>query len=189
MCSASTRLCGTTIYGPNPEDPTGDEIAVGCDRDGFHLQNSQFVKKNFNVNKTWGGRAALKIDLDDNWTVTPTIMHQNSHAEGVFFEDAALGDLEVQRYRKEPTRDKFTQYALTVEGKIGNFDLTYAGAYMHRPNVQRLSDYTEYTYAYDVAYENNQGSTRVAYYYYFRTTPATSLTHGNTSLVATTSKR
>ena len=25
---------------------------------------------------TYGGRAALKIDLDDNWTVTPTIMHQ-----------------------------------------------------------------------------------------------------------------
>ena len=183
-------LCGTTIYGPNPEDPTGDDT-VGCDRDGFHLENSQFVKKNFNVNKTWGGRAALKIDLDDNWTVTPTIMHQNSHAEGVFFEDAALGDLEVQRYRKEPTRDKFTQYALTVEGKIGNFDLTYAGAYMHRPTYS-VSDYTEYTYAYDVAYENNQGGTQGAVSpitTISRTTPATSLTQRNTSLVATTSKR
>src|SRR6476620_2138734 len=42
-------LCGTTIFGPNPKDLTGDEIAVGCIRDGFHLENSQFVKKNFNV--------------------------------------------------------------------------------------------------------------------------------------------
>ena len=163
-------LCGTTIFGPNPKDPTGDEIAVGCDRNGFHLENSKFVKKNFNTAETWGGRAALKIDLDDNWTVTPTIMHQNAHLEGAFFEDALLGDLQVQRFRKEPTRDKFTQYALTVEGKIGNFDLTYAGAYMHRPTFG-ISDYTEYTYAYDVAYENNQGSTPgggVAYYYYFQ---------------------
>ncbi len=162
-------LCGDTIFGPNPEDPT-EEIAVGCVRNGFHLENSQFVKKDFNTAKTWGGRAALKIDLDDNWTVTPTIMHQNAHLEGAFFEDAALGDLQVQRFRKEPTRDKFTQYALTIEGKIGNFDLTYAGAYMHRPTFS-ISDYTEYTYAYDVAYENNQGSTPgggVAYYYYFQ---------------------
>jgi len=162
-------LCGDTIFGPNPEDPT-EEIAVGCVRNGFHLENSQFVKKNFNVNKTWGGRAALKIDLDDNWTVTPTIMHQDSHAQGVWFEDAALGDLQTQRYRDEPSRDKFTQYALTIEGKIGNFDLTYAGAYMHRP-THSVSDYVEYTYAYDVAYENNQGSTPgggVAYYYYFQ---------------------
>jgi outer membrane receptor protein involved in Fe transport len=162
--------CGTTIFGPNPEDPDGDEIAVGCIRDGFHRDNSAFVKKNFNTQKIWGGRAALKIDLDENWTITPTIMHQNNHAEGVFFEDFPLGDLETQRFRKEPTRDKFTQYALTVEGKIGNFDLTYAGAYMHRP-TSGVSDYIEYSYAYDVAYENNQDDTPgggVAYYYYFQ---------------------
>jgi outer membrane receptor protein involved in Fe transport len=162
-------LCGDTIFGPNPEDPS-EEIAVGCVRNGFHLENSKFVKKNFNTAKTWGGRAALKIDLDDNWTVTPTIMHQDARLEGAFFEDAALGDLQVQRFRKEPSRDKFTQYALTIEGKIANFDVTYAGAYMHRPTFG-ISDYTEYTYAYDVAYENNQGSTPgggVAYYYYFQ---------------------
>src|SRR4051812_27463474 len=155
-------LCGTTIFGPNPEDPT-EEIAVGCIRNGFHLENSQFVKKNFNVNKTWGGRAALKIDLDDNWTVTPTIMHQDAHLEGAFFEDNLLGDLQVQRFRKEPTRDKFTQYALTVEGKIGNFDITYAGAYMHRPTYS-VSDYTEYADAYDAYYEPQGG---IANYFYF----------------------
>jgi len=162
-------FCGDTIYGPNPLEPT-EEIAVGCTRNGFHRDNSEFVKKNFNTQKIWGGRAALKIDLDDNWTVTPTIMHQNNHAEGVFFEDFPLDDLETQRFRKEPTRDKFTQYALTVEGKIGNFDLTYAGAYMHRP-TSGVSDYIEYTYAYDLAYENNQDDTPgggVAYYYYFQ---------------------
>jgi len=163
-------LCGTTLFGPDPTDPT-NTIAVGCVRDGFHLENSKFVKDNFNVNKTWGGRAALKIDLDENWTVTPTIMHQNSHAEGVWFKDALLGDLEVQRFREEPTRDKFTQYALTIEGKIGNFDLTYAGAYMHRP-TSGIADYTEYTYAYDVAYENAKSDGTagggIAYYYYFQ---------------------
>ena len=149
--------CGTAVR------DVDDEI-IGCIRNGFHRDNSAFVKKNFNTQKIWGGRAALKIDLDDNWTITPTIMHQNNHAEGVFFEDFPLGDLQTQRFRKEPTRDKFTQYALTIEGKIGNFDITYAGAYMHRP-TSGVSDYIEYSYAYDVAYEGSGGN---AYVYYFQ---------------------
>ena len=61
-------------------------------------------KKNFNTNKIYGGRAALKIDLDDNWTITPTIMHQNSKTKGVFYMDADLDDLETQRFREEPAR-------------------------------------------------------------------------------------
>src|SRR5215213_4889212 len=56
--------CGTTIYGPDPEDPES-EIAVGCIKDGIHVDNSAVVKKDFNTQEIWGGRAALKIDLDD----------------------------------------------------------------------------------------------------------------------------
>jgi outer membrane receptor protein involved in Fe transport len=77
--------------------------------------------------------------------------------------DADLGDLETQRFRKEPGKDKFTQYALTVEGKVGNFDITYAGALMHRPN-SAIADYTEYADAYDAYYESYGG---VANYQYF----------------------
>ena len=154
--------CGDPIKIPDPKKP-GKFKTIGCEKNGFHVDNSAFVKKNFNTQKIYGGRAALKIDLDDNWTVTPTVMYQNSHAEGAFFEDYPLGDLEVQRFRKEPTRDKFTQYALTVEGKIGNFDITYAGAYMHRPTYG-VSDYTEYADAYDAYYESSGG---IANYLYF----------------------
>src|SRR6476619_4512580 len=44
--------------------------------DNVHFDNSRFVKRNFNDVTTYGGRAALKIDLDDNWTVLPTFMYQ-----------------------------------------------------------------------------------------------------------------
>ena len=155
--------CGTPITEPNPEPPPAN-INVGCIRDGSHVENSQFVKKNFNTVKTYGGRAALKIDLDENWTVTPSIMHQNQKTKGVFFMDEALGDLETQRFREEPSKDKFTQYALTIEGKIGSFDITYAGAYMHRPTFA-VGDYVDYTYAYDQAYEPNGGLVNYLYYY------------------------
>jgi len=90
-------------------------------------------------------------------------MHQDSETRGVFYYDEALGDLETQRFRKEPSKDKFTQYALTVEGKVANFDITYAGAYMHRPN-HSISDYVDYIDAYDAAYETDGGIANYQYY-------------------------
>jgi outer membrane receptor protein involved in Fe transport len=155
--------CGDVVLGPDGDDDDTDPDVVGCVRNGTHVENSEFVKKNFNTNRTYGGRAALKIDLNDTWTITPQIMHQNSKTKGLWYFDEALGDLETQRFRSEPGKDKFTQYALTVEGKVGNFDITYAGAYMHRPNFG-INDYTDYADAYDAYYESYGG---VANYQYF----------------------
>lgn len=150
--------CGDVVTDPG----TGDTI--GCVHNGFHADNAAFVKDNFNTNKTYGGRAALKIDLDENWTITPTIMHQHSKTKGVWYFDERLGDLETQRFREEPGIDKFTQYALTVEGKVGMFDITYAGAYMHRPN-HSINDYTDYADAYDAYYESYGGIANYQYYF------------------------
>ena len=154
--------CGDAIQVPDPDNP-GEQITVGCVRNGFSLDNSDVVEKNFNDSRTYGGRAALKIDLDENWTVTPSIMHQNAKTNGVFYMEESLDDLEAVRFRKEPTKDKFTQVALTIEGKIANFDVTYAGAYMKRP-TSGISDYSEYTDAYDTYYETYGG---LANYQYF----------------------
>jgi outer membrane receptor protein involved in Fe transport len=133
-------LCGTTT-----ED--------GCIHNGIHYDNAPYVKKNFNDLKTYGGRAALKIDLDDNWTVLPQFMYQKTVANGVFFMDADQGDLQTVRYQPEIAKDRFWQAALTIEGKIAHFfDVTYAGAYMDRPRYT-TSDYSDYTVAYDNTYE------------------------------------
>ena len=120
--------------------------------DNVHFDNSRFVKNNFNDVTTYGGRAALKIDLDDNWTVTPTFMYQKARAHGVPWMDADQRDLETVRFQREGSRDRFWQAALTIEGKIANFfDVTYAGAYMDRPRSSS-SDYTDYTDAYNQYY-------------------------------------
>ena len=91
-------------------------------------------------------------------------MHQNSRSNGVFYMEEALDDLDTQRFRKEYTKDKFTQAALTIEGKIGNFDITYAGAYLDRPTYS-VSDYSEYTAVYDDYYESYGGLANYAYFY------------------------
>ncbi|KQM93914.1 TonB-dependent receptor [Sphingomonas sp. Leaf22] len=131
---------------------------------GITVDNPEFVEKDYNDADLWGGRAALKIDLDDNWTVTPTILYQEQRAHGTFGYDAKVGDLEVQHFFPEYRRDRFVQAALTIEGKVGNWDLTYAGAYFDRRALQS-SDYTDYAEAYDSLYASVGG---IAGYFYFQ---------------------
>jgi iron complex outermembrane recepter protein len=98
------------------------------------------AKNAYNDVETAGGRAALKVALGDNWTVTPTLQGQTLSSDGIpamemtkavpgypgLYPD--LGPLEVQHYNPETQTDDWTQATLTVEGHVSNFDVTYAAA-------------------------------------------------------------
>ncbi|MEO7365999.1 MAG: TonB-dependent receptor, partial [Sphingomicrobium sp.] len=142
-----------TYYGFVDDRPAYDPPQ---DVPSLTVTNSGLEKKNFNDLTTYGGRAALKVDLDDNWTATPTFMYQKMKANGVFFFDPQLGDLKIDRFRDDVRKDRFWQAALTIEGKIANFDVTYAGAYMDR-TTYTLSDYADYADAYDQLYADYYG--------------------------------
>ncbi|WP_155264981.1 TonB-dependent receptor [Sphingomonas segetis] len=158
-------FCGSKVLGPDGDDDNTDPDVVGCVRNGISVNNAAFVRDDINEVTTYGGRAALKVDLDENWVVTPTIMHQYYKQDGFYAFDPTLGDLNVQRFRgDEYRRDKFTQAALTIEGKLADFDVTYAGAWMNRPTYS-LGDYTDYTDAYDRIYENKGGLANYEYFY------------------------
>ena len=130
---------------------------------GITVNNNAFVEKDYNDTELWGGRAALKVDLDNNWTVTPSIIYQDTRSHGSYGYDARVGDLQVQHFFPEFRRDRFIQAALTIEGKLGNWDLTYAGAYLDRKDFQS-SDYTDYAEAYDQLYSSVGGL--AGYFYY-----------------------
>ncbi|HEX8482771.1 MAG TPA: TonB-dependent receptor [Allosphingosinicella sp.] len=115
------------------------------------LGNAAFVEKDYNDVETYGARAALKIDLDDNWTILPQVMAQKQISDGNFGQESGLGELQIQQFNREHYEDKWYQAALTVSGKIGNFDVTYAGAYMQR-QIDGASDYVDYAYFYDALY-------------------------------------
>lgn len=155
------NIHGSRSYYAFPDDftgPTADfpDAPPASTVPTLTVTNTGLEKKNFNDVDTWGGRAALKIDLNDNWTATPTFMYQKAKSHGVFFYDPNLGDLKIDRFFKEPGRDRFWQAALTVQGKIHNFDITYAGAYMDRPTFG-IADYTDYADAYDTLYADYAG--------------------------------
>jgi iron complex outermembrane receptor protein len=121
------------------------------------------AKNDYNDVETTGGRAALRIALGENWTITPTVQGQELTSHGLFAEEQTksvpgypgiyptLGNLEVQHFYPEYQNDDFTQATLTIEGNISNFDLTYAGCFLHRNSTQG-SDYADYALAYQIAY-------------------------------------
>jgi iron complex outermembrane recepter protein len=112
------------------------------------ISNASSVKNNYNTVETKGGRAALRFEINDNWTITPTMMGQSSETNGFFGYDPTVGDLQVTHFGPEYSDDSFLQSALTVEGKIGNWDLTYAGAFLKR-TTHSIADYSDYSLFYD----------------------------------------
>src|SRR5436190_4621590 len=115
------------------------------------IDNAAFAKDNYNDIDTVGGRVALRFDLGDNWTITPTIMGQKTDTNGQFYFDPVVGDLALTHFRPEDSTDRWTQAALTVQGKIGSFDLTYNFAHLNRHDEVN-SDYSDYAFWYDTIY-------------------------------------
>ena len=115
---------------------------------GITINNANRVEKDYNDSTTVGARAALKLDLNENWSITPTIMTQTKKSNGSFGFDPVVGELEITHFYPENKRDQFTQAALTVTGKVGNFDLVYAFSNLNR-NIDSESDYSDYGFWYD----------------------------------------
>jgi outer membrane receptor protein involved in Fe transport len=97
---------------------------------------------------TYGGRAALKFDFSDTWSITPQYLYQYANTKGPFIYDPKVGYLDLVDFRPETNKDSWYQTALTVQGKIGNLDLLYSGGYFRR-QVNNKVDYTGYTIGYD----------------------------------------
>ncbi len=111
---------------------------------GVTRSNAALVEDDFNDNTKTGLRALLKVDLNENWTVTPGLMYQEQDTSGVFTHDPEdLGDLQAQRFYDEFYDDQWYQASLTLEGRIGNLDLVYAGAYLDRDS-ESVDDYSHY---------------------------------------------
>lgn len=112
------------------------------------ITNAPWRRDNYNSAETRGGRGAARINIGENWTVTPTIIAQSTSTEGFFGYDPAIGDLQVTHFAPENSQDNWQQSALTVEGKFSNYDLVYSGGYMKRTS-HTIADYSDYSLFYD----------------------------------------
>ena len=130
--------------------PTWDAFEALTGGNGT-ITNAGLAEDDYNDVTTIGGRVALKIDLNENWTLAPTLMVQETTSNGNFSFDSQLGDLQNARYRPESAEDRWYQAAMTVQGKLGSLDFVYAGAYMKR-DIESESDYSDYSFFYDTLF-------------------------------------
>jgi iron complex outermembrane recepter protein len=122
--------------------------AAGIPNDPLTVSNAPYAKNAFNDSDSFGGRGTLLVNLNENWTITPQVIYQNTRSNGNYSFDPALGDLKVGDFNYERNVDHWYQSALTIEGKVSDFDILYSGGWFER-KVDNLVDYSGYTVAYD----------------------------------------
>ncbi len=138
--------------------------------------NAGSERSNFNDVEHWGGRIAAKWFVNDDWSVTGSVIHQDTLSHGRPERDPTLGrDLAVVRFKIDKEKDdtEWTQYALTVEGNLGFADFVSATSYFSRDwtYTQDTQTYASYfgtfcygAYVYYSPYCFNPVGT--SYYYY-----------------------
>ena len=144
--SARFRAAGTVRDNGLPVNSSRGGFQAGADLSGVTLGNAvAIVKDDANTLTYQGFRASLALEIGENWNALATIAQQTIDADGVFFVDPNLGDLEIQRYTEDVIEDEFDNMSLTLEGSIGDLEVVYAGAYTDRTSDQMV-DYTDYLF-------------------------------------------
>ena len=144
--SARFRPAGTLRDNGLPVSSSRAGFQAGADLSGATLNNAvAIVKEDANTLTYQGFRASLALEIGKNWNALATVAQQTIDADGVFFVDPNLGDLEIQRYTEDVIEDEFDNMSLTLEGSIGDLEVVYAGAYTDRTSDQMV-DYTDYLF-------------------------------------------
>jgi iron complex outermembrane recepter protein len=113
--------------------------------------NNALVGNAINPVTYTGARFSALYKFNEDWNALLTETYQNMDAEGVFYQTphasgyngAALPDLSVQTYTPNYDKDKFSNTALTINGRVGDLKLVYTGGYLTRTIVNQ-GDYTNY---------------------------------------------
>ncbi len=113
------------------------------------INNADIAADNINRVVYTGLRAEALYRFNEDWDALIAQSSQSIEADGVFTEMAAnaLGepqpDLSVQLFNSSYDNDRFTNTALTINGRVAALKLLYAGGYLAR-NVDQVQDYTQY---------------------------------------------
>jgi iron complex outermembrane recepter protein len=124
---------------PGPPTPTNS------------ANNNNLVANAINPVTYDGIRAGALLKFNEDWDALLVQSYQSMNAQGVFYETPLgsgipaphLPDLSVQIYSPSFDKDRFENTALTVNGRVGQLNFVYSGAYLVR-NVDQVQDYTNY---------------------------------------------
>ena len=144
--SARFRAGGTVRQNGLPVSSSRAGFQAGADLSGVTFnQADAIVQEDANQVTYEGFRASVAHEINDNWDALATFATQSIEADGVFFVDPTLGDLEIQRYTNDSIEDEFDNMSFTLKGSIGDLEVLYTGAYTDRTTDQDV-DYTDYLF-------------------------------------------
>ena len=144
--SARFRPAGTIRQNGLPVNSSRGGFQAGADLSGATLNKAGAIIKDDANELTYEGfRASVAHEINESWDALFTVAQQTIEADGVFFVDPILGDLEIQRYTEDKIDDEYDNMSLTLEGSIGDLEVVYAGAYTDRTTDQMV-DYTDYLF-------------------------------------------
>ena len=129
-----------------------------------NYDNAALVEDNFNPVDYAGGRVALKWEVAPDWDILVSQAYQSLNTKGTFavqtytYDYAPLTGLSSTLFSPQFTKDEYYNTAWSVNGKVGNFNLIYTGAYLKR-NITQQGDYTNYARAtYGIFYQCTGGA-------------------------------
>ena len=142
------------VLSPSP----GSDPALGVDP-ANNFDNAAFVAEDVNSSSYTGGRAGLRWNATETWTVDFNGIYQKYELDGFGdvdlnqqqFADTGtfptLGKLDQIRFSRDEWEDEWYQLALTAEGSVGFADLIVTGAYFERESFYN-ADSTVYLQAF-----------------------------------------
>ena len=101
--------------------------------------------KKISTNPPTVARLMASWNFSEDWNLLVAHTTQDLEADGVFFADPDLGDLEIQRYADDRIDDTFDNTNWTFKGRFGALEAVYTGAFTDRETVQ-LVDYSDYLF-------------------------------------------
>src|SRR5215467_3883597 len=96
-----------------------------------------------------GLRVSALWKINDDWNALIAQSYQDMDAQGVFYQMPYSSDGDplpkqsVTLFNNSFNKDRFSNTALTINGRLGPLSLVYAGSYLVR-NVETIQDYTNY---------------------------------------------
>jgi outer membrane receptor protein involved in Fe transport len=112
--------------------------------------NFSVAKKDFNPTSYTGGRFSALYDIDENWNVLISESLENLEADGLSVEYPTGSDfqplkpLQVTSFTPSYVKDRYSNTAWTVNGKVADLSLVYTGGYTDR-DIHQQMDYVNYS--------------------------------------------
>jgi iron complex outermembrane receptor protein len=109
--------------------------------DQYDLATAKVIDEDVDDQNIAVGRVAVRFDPSPDWSFVAAVISQRTEIGGFHTFSSGLGFRRFDNVTREDGFDRFTMPSLTINGKIGNLELTSATSYFDRFRQQH-EDYS-----------------------------------------------